>query len=61
MGGFRSHRQPWPFRAGAWLHQADHAPERTWRHLDTMQFETVLVARVPRADCKACGVKTGAA
>lgn len=22
--------------------------ERTWRHLDTMQFETVLKARVPR-------------
>ena len=28
---------------------ADHAPERTWRHLDTMQYETVLVARLPRA------------
>ncbi len=37
---------------------ADHAPERTWRHLDTMQFETRLRARVPRADCKACGIKT---
>ncbi len=39
---------------------ADHAPERTWRHLDTMQFETRLRARVPRADCKACGIKTTA-
>jgi len=39
---------------------ADHAPERSWRHLDTMQFETRLHARVPRADCKACGVKTTA-
>jgi transposase len=39
---------------------ADHAPERTWRHLDTMQFETVLGTRVPRANCKACGVKTTA-
>ncbi len=37
---------------------ADHAPERTWRHLDTMQFETRLRTRVPRADCKSCGVKT---
>lgn len=37
---------------------ADHAPERTWRHLDTMQFETRLRARVPRANCKTCGVKT---
>jgi transposase len=36
----------------------DHAPERSWRHLDTMQFETTLVARVPRTDCPACGVKT---
>ena len=33
---------------------ADHAPERTWRHLDTMQYETVLVARLPRADCPRC-------
>lgn len=36
----------------------DHAPERTWRHLDTMQFETILVARVPRTKCDQCGVKT---
>ena len=39
---------------------ADHAPERSWRHLDTMQFETRLRGRTPRADCKACGVKTTA-
>lgn len=37
---------------------ADHAPERTWRHLDTMQFETRLRARTPRANCRACGIKT---
>ena len=36
----------------------DLAPERTWRHLDTMQFETVLRARVPRCACHRCGVKT---
>lgn len=36
----------------------DHSPERTWRHLDTMQFETRLSARVPRSDCPECGVKT---
>ena len=36
----------------------DHAPERTWRHLDTMQFETILFARVPRTKCDQCGVKT---
>jgi transposase len=39
----------------------DHAPERRWRHLDMMQFETVLVARVPRANCPQCGAKTIAA
>jgi transposase len=36
----------------------DSAPERTWRHLDTMQFETLIRARVPRADCPEHGVKT---
>jgi len=36
----------------------DHAPERRWRHLDTMQFATELRARVPRCQCKQCGVKT---
>ena len=28
----------------------DCAPERTWRHLDTMQFTTLIRARTPRAD-----------
>jgi len=36
----------------------DHAPEQKWRHLDTMQFETILVARLPRTNCTQCGVKT---
>jgi transposase len=36
----------------------DHAPARRWRHLDTMQFETALEARVPRVNCPTCGVKT---
>jgi transposase len=36
----------------------DEAPERQWRHLDTMRFETILRARVPRAKCRECGVKT---
>jgi transposase len=36
----------------------DSAPERTWRHLDTMQFETLIRARVPRSDCPDHGVKT---
>ena len=38
--------------------QADMAPERTWRHLDTMQFTTELKARIPRSRCADCGVKT---
>lgn len=36
----------------------DCAPERTWRHLDTMQFTTILRARTPRASCPEHGVKT---
>jgi transposase len=36
----------------------DCAPERTWRPLDTMQFATLIRARVPRADCPEHGVKT---
>ena len=36
----------------------DCAPERTWRHLDTMQFATLIRARTPRSDCPEHGVKT---
>jgi transposase len=36
----------------------DRAPERTWRHLDTMQFETLIRARTPRSECPEHGVKT---
>jgi transposase len=28
----------------------DEAPERQWRHLDIMQFETLLCARIPRSN-----------
>lgn len=38
--------------------RADKAPQRQWRHLDTMQFETIIRARVPRSRCQSCGVKT---
>lgn len=39
--------------------RADTAPQRTWRHLDTMQFTTEIVAAVPRCRCQKCdGVKT---
>lgn len=32
--------------------------ERRWRHLDTMQFQTVIKSRVPRSECPEHGVKT---
>jgi transposase len=35
----------------------DHSAERSWRHLDTMQFATYVVARVPRSNCAEHGVK----
>ena len=38
--------------------RADTAPSRRWRHLDTMQLETIIEAAVPRASCQDCGVKT---
>jgi len=43
---------------GAECGKHDQAPERTWRHLDTMQFETTLRARLPRCACPKCGVRT---
>lgn len=30
--------------------------ERSWRHLDTCQFKTILVAEVPRVNCSEHGV-----
>lgn len=36
----------------------DDAPQRRWRHLDTMQFTTIVRAGVPRSQCSSCGVKT---
>jgi transposase len=32
--------------------------ERRWRHLDVMQFETILRCRVPRCQCAEHGVQT---
>lgn len=36
----------------------DHAPQRQWRHLDVMQFATIIRARVPRCQCPEHGVVT---
>jgi len=35
----------------------DHAEERTWRHLDSCQFQTYLHARPPRVECPTHGVR----
>lgn len=35
----------------------DHAEERTWRHLDSCQFATMLRARIPRVQCPEHGVR----
>ena len=35
----------------------DHGRERRWRHLDTCQAKTFLVARLPRVKCSSCGVR----
>ncbi|MEW4454587.1 ISL3 family transposase [Bremerella sp. JC817] len=35
----------------------DHAPQRSWRHLDSCQFKTILHAAVPRVNCPQHGVK----
>lgn len=34
----------------------DHVEERTWRHLDSCQFKTLLHARIPRVECPEHGV-----
>lgn len=36
----------------------DHAPERTWRHLDTMQYKTYISCRLPRVKNKTGKVVT---
>jgi len=42
---------------GAMMTLYDHAPERSWRHLDSCQFMTFLHARPPRVNCKDHGVR----
>jgi transposase len=36
----------------------DHRGERSWRHLDTMQFRTILHCQIPRIQCPTHGVKS---
>ena len=44
-------------QCGARVPLAGRQEERTWRHLDTMQFETYLHARAPRPKCPRHGVQ----
>ena len=36
----------------------DKSGERSWRHLNTMQFKTLIHSRPPRTKCSKHGVKT---
>jgi transposase len=36
----------------------DHQPMRSWRHLDTCQYQTILHADPPRSNCEKHGPKT---
>jgi transposase len=47
----------WPCpKCGELLLTYDHAPERSWRHLDSCQFMTYLRAKPPRIQCPHDGV-----
>jgi transposase len=57
---FAEHTKPkaWPCpECGAKCGLHDHDEERTWRHLDSCQFETHLHARLPRVNCPEHGVR----
>lgn len=52
---------PWPCpECGQDCSLYDHQPERSWRHLDTCQYRTILHAEVPRANCPQHGVRVAA-
>jgi transposase len=51
-------RLQWPCPdCGARAALYDHAAERTWRHLDSCQFQTFLHAEPPRVKCPEHGVR----
>jgi transposase len=48
----------WPCpECGAACKLYDHQPERSWRHLDTCQYQTILHAKPPRVECSEHGVR----
>jgi len=50
--------RPWACpECGAEAKPYDHQAERGWRHLDTCQYQTILHARPPRAECPEHGVR----
>jgi transposase len=36
------------------VHGYDHAPERTWRHLNVCQLESEIACALPRGECQEC-------
>jgi transposase len=55
VGTVKGSKLPCP-SCGQPCSKEDHREERSWRHLDTMQFETTIVCRVPRLNCPDHGV-----
>lgn len=53
----RNAQLPCP-KCGKLCPKEDHREERMWRHLDTMQFETFIVCRIPRVSCSDHGIKS---
>ena len=48
----------WPCpECGAPCRLYDHQAERSWRHLDTCQYQTILHAKPPRIECREHGVR----
>ena len=45
-------------KCGGKMTRHDAGSERTWRHLDTMRFTTLLRAQAPRGECQEHGVLT---
>lgn len=43
---------------GKFSSKKDSRRERTWRHLDTMQFETLITCKTPRVSCLKHGIKS---
>jgi len=50
-------RMQWPCpKCNALCSLHDHTEERSWRHLDSCQFQTILHAKPPRVNCSEHGV-----